>query len=91
MEEKSGCCGRVTIEERDEIQRLHMRKVALTELFGAVSPQKSDLYERVVEDMGRTMIAYEGWFSARAKQYDWKSIPGGKWRIDFTTCEVFLE
>lgn len=55
-----------------------------------MDPKRSELYERVVEDMGQTLIDYQAWFEAKSKQYGWKSVPGGKWMINFETCEVSL-
>ena len=84
------CCGKVTSEERDEIRRLFRRKIALTELFGTIDPQRKELYERVLDDMGQTMISYQKWFELRANQYSWPASSNGKWRVDFDSCEVFL-
>jgi len=87
-------CGLVTADERDEIRRLFQRKIALGELFQAISkmePQVMDrLYEKVLLDLGETASKFHSWWDTKARQYKWKTIEGANWRIDFDTCEVFL-
>jgi CXXX repeat modification system protein len=94
MSEKA--VGRVTPEERDEIRELFLRKNALSELFlslaklDAEALGKTPLYDRVLRDMGEVTEKFQAWWDAKAKAYGWESRPGGNWRIDFETCEVFL-
>jgi CXXX repeat modification system protein len=87
-------CGKVTIEERDEIKKLFQRKTALAELFAPLAKLEDAaldrLYEKVIIDIGKTSTEFHNWWEQKAKQYAWDSIDGGNWRIDFDTCEVFL-
>jgi CXXX repeat modification system protein len=87
-------CGKVTVEERDEIRKLFQRKNALTELFGSFSKLDDitidKLYNRLIEDMGKTTTDFHNWWDQKAKQYSWQFAEGATWRIDFDTCEVFL-
>ena len=87
-------CGKVTMEERDEIKALFLRKNALSELFLVLSRLDSGsldpLYEKVVKDMGETAQAFHSWWDNKVAQYGWKGIEGGNWRVDFVTCEVYL-
>jgi CXXX repeat modification system protein len=88
--------GKVLEAERDEIRRLYERKGALTELLaslaGTVSqPGKSDLYEKIVDDLATTGNKYSAWFGRMKNKYAWDDIPGMIWRIDFETCDVYLE
>ena len=89
--------GRVTTEERDEIRELFMRRSALSELFlslaklDAESLSKSPLYDRVVRDMGRASVDFQEWWDSKAKKYSWEGKAGGSWRIDFESCEIFLD
>lgn len=82
--------GKVTPEQRDEIQGLFERRNSLKELFPIVSPENRELYERVIADMAETQKKFEQWWSDRGKEYQWESSECGNWEIDFQTCEIFL-
>ncbi len=82
--------GKVTPEERDAIQVLFERKNGLAELAKALPADNGVLYEKMVQDMGRTQTAFKKWWDDMSKKYAWKSIEGGNWEIDFDSCEVFL-
>ena len=80
--------GRVEPEERDQIQKLHRRKVALGELFLLLAKMPPDgLYERLVGDMGVTTEAFQYWWRDVAAKYGWQGE--GPRRIDFESCEIF--
>lgn len=87
-------CGKVTEEERDQIRKLHMRKIALNDLFSTLSkcnPETgADFYEKVVMDYGETVAAFQDWWENTAQKYGWPSKEGGSWKINFETCEVSL-
>ena len=82
--------GKVTPEERDEIQKLFERKNGLTELAKIVNANDTELYEKLVKDMGETGTKFQKWWDSKAKQYGWESHPKGNWEIDFQTCEITL-
>ncbi|MCK4258658.1 MAG: CXXX repeat peptide modification system protein [Halanaerobiales bacterium] len=97
-EKKLEKVGQVTSEERDEIQRLYNRKMSLKELVmvlqenSAQNSQVDDaMYEKVVQDISDTNQNFQGWWDLMAQKYHWKNIHGGHWRIDFNTCDIFLE
>ena len=83
--------GKVSPEEAREIQSLFERRNALKELFVSIPSAKSDLYEKVVSDMGKTSQAFQAWWDAMAQKYEWEGCDGGSWSINFDTCEIFLE
>lgn len=100
MEDRSqapSAVGKVDPEERDLIRSLHVRKTGLTELFASLSRmtdeqlETSALYQRLVRDMGEVTIDYQDWWDAMAKKYGWSVQSGGAWRIDFETCNVYLD
>ena len=66
-------CGMVEPGERDEIKELHLRKIALTELFLSLSKldtlQIDKLYNRIVIDMGKTSVAFQDWWDKKSKEY----------------------
>ena len=82
--------GHVTIEEKNEIQTLFERRNGLNELAKILTADKSDLYEKLVKDMGETQSKFQGWWDSMAKQYQWESLENGHWEIDFDTCDIYL-
>ena len=55
--------GQVTPEEKDEIQRLFERRNGLNELAMILTPDKEELYEKLVKDMGETGVRFQQWLS----------------------------
>lgn len=88
--EKRKIVGHVTLEERDEIQKLYERKNGLTELAKIVNADNSELYEKLVKDMGETGTKFQQWWDKMSKQYGWESHLKGNWEINFQTCEITL-
>jgi hypothetical protein len=56
--------GKVTPEQKAEIQALFERRNSLKELFMVVNPSNAELYERVIADMAETQKKFEGDFFA---------------------------
>ena len=82
--------GQVTPAERDEIQALFERRNGLNELAKIVTADNTELYERLVTDLGSTGTKFQNWWDTMAQQYKWESADGGNWEINFDTCEIFL-
>ena len=82
--------GKVTLEEKSEIQSLFERRNGLTELAKILSVDNAELYEKLVKDMGETGIKFQQWWDSMAQKYNWESCEGGNWEINFETCEIFL-
>lgn len=82
--------GRVTEQERDEIQALFERRNGLNELAKIFTPDNTELYERLVTDLGKTSVDFQDWWSKMAKKYSWESDENGHWEIDFNTCSIYL-
>ena len=91
METKRKRVGKVTDEERDQIQSLFERKNGLAELAKIISADNSELYERLVSDMGHTQTLFQRWWDDMAAKYKWESSRNGQWEIDFTTCDIYLK
>lgn len=83
--------GRVTETERDEIRTLFERRNGLNELIQILNANNTDLYEKVVTDIGETTTRFQTWWESKADFYAWESTPNGHWSIDFNTCEIYLE
>lgn len=82
--------GQVTPEEKDEIQRLFERRNGLNELAMILTPDKEELYEKLVKDMGETGVRFQQWWNTASQKYNWEMTEKGNWEINFETCEIFL-
>ncbi|MCD8281825.1 MAG: CXXX repeat peptide modification system protein [Prevotella sp.] len=82
--------GRVTPEEKNEIQALFERRNGLNELAKILTAENAELYEKLVKDMGETSGKFQAWWDRTARKYQWESAEGGNWEINFETCEIYL-
>ena len=82
--------GKVTPEERNEIQTLFERRNGLNELANILTSDNEELYEKLVKDLGDTGIKFQNWWDRMAQKYQWESAEGGNWEINFSTCEILL-
>ena len=82
--------GRVTEQERDEIQTLFERRNGLNELAMILTADKPELYERLVKDMGESTTRFQEWWDRMGSKYQWESAPDGHWEIDFKNCTIYL-
>ena len=82
--------GQVTPEERDEIKQLFERRNGLNELAKILTADNTELYEKLVHDLGETGSKFQSWWDRMEIKYQWESNDGGNWGINFDTCEIFL-
>ncbi len=82
--------GQVTLEEKNEIQMLFERRNGLNELAKILTADNAELYEKLVRDMGETGTKFQQWWDSMSQKYNWESVDGGNWEINFETCEIFL-
>lgn len=82
--------GQVTPEEKNEIQMLFERRNGLNELAKILTADNTELYERLVKDLGETGSKFQNWWDSMAQKYNWESTPNGNWEIIFETCEIYL-
>ncbi len=82
--------GKVTPEERTEIQTLFERRNGLNELAKILTSENADLYEKLVKDLGETGTKFQQWWDRMAQKYQWESATNGNWEINFESCEIFL-
>ena len=80
----------MTAEEKNEIQTLFERRNGLNELAKILTADNADLYEKLVKDMGETGSKFQDWWNRMADKYQWESVEGGNWEINFDTCEILL-
>lgn len=82
--------GHVTVEEKNEIQSLFERRNGLNELAKIVTADNTELYEKLVKDMGETGTKFQNWWDRMSQKYQWESSENGNWEINFDTCEITL-
>ena len=82
--------GQVSELEKREIQILFERRNGLNELAKILTADNTELYERLIKDLGETSIKFQKWWNQMSEKYQWESIDGGNWEIDFDTCEIYL-
>lgn len=82
--------GKVTVDEKDEIQRLFERRNGLNELAKILTADNENLYEKLVKDMGETGVRFQNWWDRMAEKYQWESVENGNWEINFETCDIYL-
>lgn len=82
--------GQVTPEERTEIQTLFERRNGLNELAKILTADNAELYDKLVKDLGETSTKFQNWWDRMVDKYQWESVEGGNWEINFDTCEIFL-
>lgn len=82
--------GQVTEAERDEIRQLFERRNGLNELAKILSADNTDLYEKLVTDLGETSTKFQNWWDTASAKYQWQSAENAHWEIDFTSCEIYL-
>ena len=82
--------GRVSEQERDEIQTLFERRNGLAELSKILTADNVELYERLIKDMGETSTKFQQWWNRMGEKYQWESSENGSWEIDFNDCTIYL-
>ena len=88
--------GSVTEEEKLEAEKLFERNMALNELVVTLNNpaisivERENLYEKVLNDIGKTKSNLQKWWNEMSIKYEWKSSPCGKWEIDFSSNDIYL-
>lgn len=82
--------GQVTLDEKNEIKTLFERRNGLNELAKIVTVDNTELYEKLVKDLGETGTRFQNWWNRMAEKYQWEGAEEGNWEINFETCEIYL-
>ena len=77
--------GQVSELEKREIQILFERRNGLNELAKILTADNTELYERLIKDLGETSIKFQKWWNQMSEKYQWESIDGGNWEIYLIT------
>jgi CXXX repeat modification system protein len=43
-----------------------------------------------VNDITEMNGKFQEWWNEKGKKYKWENVKGGRWEIDFQSCEIFL-
>lgn len=82
--------GQVSEPEKNEIQTLFERRNGLEELAKILTADNTELYERLLKDLGETSARFRNWWNNMEAKYQWESAENGNWEIDFETCKIYL-
>ena len=71
----------MTPEERDEIKQLFERRNGLNELAKIITADNTELYEKLVHDLGETGSKFQSWWDRMENKYQWciAAVPGAAW------------
>lgn len=89
--------GTVTEEEKNQIMIIFERKLGIEELAATLegnllSADKNDRMKRkMTTELEKVNVNFQNWWDKMYKKYNWKSIDGCKWGINFETCEIYLD
>ena len=75
----------LTEDERDEIEALYEKRIALENLARSMDPNNDAIYEKLFAEYQKTLTAFRTWWQEKSTQYQWR---GENWRIDFLTKSV---
>lgn len=62
----------------------------MNELARIVTADNTELYEKLVKDLGETGTRFQQWWDRMAQKYQWESCDDGNWEINFNTCDIYL-
>ena len=82
--------GQVTPEEKNEIQQLFERRNGLNELAKILTADNTELYEKLVKDMGETGTKFQNWWDRMAQKYQWESAENGNRGINLEAPGIRL-
>lgn len=88
--------GTVTEEEKNEILTLFERKMGIEELTATLesdlltTEKKVIMQDKMISELGKVKLNMQAWWDKMYEKYEWKSVEGYSWNIDFQTCEIIL-
>jgi CXXX repeat modification system protein len=88
--------GIVTEKEKNEVMVLFERKIGIEELTATMesdllpTEKKEIMQDKMISELGKVMLNLQVWWDRMYEKYNWKSVEGYMWNIDFQTCEIFL-
>lgn len=80
---------KLTESEKNEIQELYDKKIALENLINSINASNEELYNKLTTDYKNNMTLYQKWWAEISEKYNWEK--GAIWTINFTTNEVISD
>ncbi|CAK7010969.1 CXXX repeat peptide modification system protein [Tissierella sp.] len=74
-------------DEFKEIEDLFEKKIALENLIKIVDADSQKLYDKLINDYGKTVHHFDSWWNEMSKKYDWE---GKNWWLDFKTKKIMM-
>jgi len=88
--------GIVTEKEKNEVMVLFERKIGIEELTATLEndlisiEKKEIMQDKMISELGKVKLNLQAWWGRMYEKYNWKSVEGYRWNIDFQSCEIFL-
>lgn len=88
--------GIVTEEEKNEVMMLFERKIGIEELSATLESEllsdekKEIMLDKMISELGKAKLNLQTWWDKMFEKYNWKSVEGYSWNIDFQTREIIL-
>lgn len=81
----SNVVGTLNNEEREEIEDLYEKKIALENLIKIIDVSNETLYSKLIKDYGNTVKLFQNWWVVTSCKHNWE---GKTWTINFDNNEV---
>lgn len=75
----------LSLEDKNEIQSLYEKKLALENLIKIIDVDNAKMYDKLMTDYGATMKLFQEWWATNSLKHKWE---GKIWHIDFVASEV---
>lgn len=89
---KKKVVGRVSEEEKNEIEVLFEHREALKSLVSSLSDEvlleDAIVYDKYIAEIAEINYRYRSWWERMEMQYNWPKLPKEHLTIDFNTNEV---
>ena len=82
--------GQVSELEKREIQILFERRNGLNELAKILTADNTELYERLIKDLGETSIKFQKWWNQMSKNINGKALMVETGRLILTHVKFIL-
>jgi CXXX repeat modification system protein len=87
--------GRVSADERNQIQELLSTRYGLMELLsvfeeGPTAPDEKRFFNKVNQDLKSVSSRLDSWWASAVRKHHWRITRDCQWQIDFETGEISL-
>lgn len=88
--------GKVSEEEKNEVMTIFERIKGIEELTYTFESdlmseeEKKKMSEKMTVEKEKALQSMQQWWNKMHEKYQFKSVDGMSWSIDFQTCEILL-